>query len=116
VGFFTSTHRSVQESKYLTQARQNIVQGCFVNGSLGKVIGFMTVREAKEREIDVAEHREHTTTPSVMLVPMSEHVFTRTQRWPLVKFENGGEMLCPALSFTVTGVIGNIEARRTQVR
>ncbi|KAE9395909.1 hypothetical protein BT96DRAFT_133493 [Gymnopus androsaceus JB14] len=37
---------------------QNIVQGCLVNGSCGKVIDFMTTHDAIQKQIQIAEMKK----------------------------------------------------------
>ena len=47
--------------------------------------------------------------------PMSEAVFSKNQRFPLVRFTNGSQLLCAPLMFTVEGIMGNVEVSRMQV-
>jgi hypothetical protein len=47
--------------------------------------------------------------------PLTGHVFSRNEKWPVVRFENGKVLLCVALAFTVEGPLANLEARRVQV-
>lgn len=83
----------------------------------------MTIHAAQERGLAIAEQssrRDDMPTSdrsmsSENLRPLNSNVFGRQQLWPLVRFENGREMLCPPLDFTVEGFMGNVEARRTQV-
>lgn len=110
-------------------APQNIVPGKLVNGSLGKVVDFMTVAQARRRNIDIdqelnpldAESRAQDVSARKAaarvkaLVPINEHVFDKNQLWPHVRFENGRELLCAPLEFTSEGFRGNIEAHRLQV-
>jgi hypothetical protein len=91
-----------------------------VNGSLGLVEEFITIAEARERHIKIAEItpalpnadverppnqggvitewtaenelREKTVTAE--LVPLNDAEFNKHQRWPLVKFTNGLLLLC----------------------
>jgi hypothetical protein len=91
---------------------KNIEQGVLVNGSVGKVIEFLTTREAKDREITVAM----PALPSNdNLHLINNHQFTSKERWPMVRFTNGRELLCAPVTFTVEGFKGNIEAHRLQV-
>ena len=108
---------------------QNIIQGQLVNGSLGLVEEFITIAEARERHIKIAEITpalpnadaerprnqggvitEWTTenelrekTIIAELVPLNNAEFNKHQRWPLVKFTNGLLLLCAPskLSFTL---------------
>ncbi|KAF8912955.1 hypothetical protein CPB84DRAFT_490815 [Gymnopilus junonius] len=103
---------------------QNVEQGSLVNGSQGLVLDFITTHDAQERGIAIAEQTtrrgqddipisDGSTVSSEDLRPLNNNVFGRQQLWPLVRFENGREMLCPPLDFTVEGFMGNVEARRT---
>jgi len=103
---------------------QNIEQGYLVNGSLGKVVEFLTIHSALARDIAIAEQAnrpKRTLNPSFLSLPQDEvrpltgHVFGRHEVWPLVRFETGRELLCAPLDFTIEGYIGNVEARRMQV-
>lgn len=53
--------------------------------------------------------------PTGVLRPVTGHVFSRDNRWPLVRFECGRILLCVPLQFTCEGIIGNVEASRTQI-
>lgn len=96
-----------------------------VNGSLGKVIEFITKEEAYLRKraeeepskLEVIEPRPTSSSRTSMSStrPLNGHEFSRRQVWPLVLFENGQELLCPASIFTVEGFTGNVEAMRVQV-
>ncbi|KAF8656387.1 hypothetical protein AX16_002573 [Volvariella volvacea WC 439] len=90
----------------------NLQQGAFVNGSVGKVVDFITTKEAMQRKIEIAELKQYESPPP--LDPITKHEFLRDEKWPLVKFEHG-EVLCVALPFQVQGWKGNVEAVRTQV-
>ncbi|KAJ8463566.1 hypothetical protein ONZ45_g17533 [Pleurotus djamor] len=120
---------------------RNIEQGTLVNGSLGKIIEFLTVREAAERKIDIAGESspaegssKHSladddddpvnalpTTavpdfaPPPAFTPLNDHVFAIDQKWPLVQFTNGRELLCSAMTFPSQGFLGNVETLRIQV-
>ncbi|KAF8203146.1 hypothetical protein BJ912DRAFT_343704 [Pholiota molesta] len=48
--------------------------------------------------------------------PLTGHVFSRNEKWPVVRFENGKVLLCVALAFTVEGPLANLEARQTLER
>ena len=112
---------------------QNVVQGLLVNGSVGRVEEFCTVHEAIERAIAVAQikmrdgHPYGSADPDSKgeyhirrepigdMRPMSEAVFSKNQRFPLVRFTNGSQLLCAPLMFTVEGIMGNVEVSRMQV-
>ncbi|KAF4623088.1 hypothetical protein D9613_002070 [Agrocybe pediades] len=84
-----------------------------VNGSLGKVINLLTIREAREKGFDVMEISDRSQSNG--LRALDSILISHRQAWPLVHFENKETWLCPAWRFTIQGRRGNIEARRTQV-
>ncbi|KAI5897908.1 uncharacterized protein SCHCODRAFT_02152180 [Schizophyllum commune H4-8] len=112
---------------------QNVIQGVLVNGSVGRVEEFCTVHEAIERAIDVAQIKMRDghpygsadpdskgeyhirREPIANMRPMNEAVFSKSQRFPLVRFTNGSQLLCAPLMFTVEGIMGNVEVSRMQV-
>ncbi|KAF8973676.1 hypothetical protein BDZ97DRAFT_384741 [Flammula alnicola] len=105
---------------------QNIEQGHLVNGSLGKVVDFLSVSDAQARHVEIAEppgrsKKSHHDLPGFTGLPQDDarpltgHVFTRHQVWPLVRFENGRVLLCVPVEFTIEGFLGNVEARRMQI-
>lgn len=113
---------------------KNMEQGILVNGSVGKVIEFLTHHEALARDIAIAtpiplqgegpiqapnapqaEHLDLESPPCLSLRPMNHNGFSRKQQWPLVRFTNGRELLCAPVAFSVEGFMGNIEAHRLQV-
>jgi len=109
------------------------LEGKLVNGSLGKVVDFLTTREARERLIEIAT----SDTPAQRLpngdflpirnpsnddedeykglLALDSQEFTKQERFPLVKFTNEVHLLCAPLAFTVEGLKGNVEAQRVQV-
>jgi len=108
-----------------------------VNGSMGVVIGFQSARDAVlERQrivgIDWDDKRFRGRYGQDVLADVAKKLgmvspnqpsqgmqetrnFTLDQQWPLVKFTNGQDLLCGPVSFTVTGIKGNLEASRSQV-
>jgi ATP-dependent DNA helicase PIF1 len=108
---------------------KNIEQGVLVNGSVGKVMEFLTHREALDRHIAIAmpaslrqppnapqsEALDLEPPPSLNLQRISNHEFGPKERWPMVRFTNGRELLCAPVAFSVEGFRGNIEAHRLQV-
>lgn len=115
---------------------RNLLQGKLVNGSLGKVVDFITTHEAVERLIDIADPEakpqrskngdflptinakvdgENTDDQYKGLLALDEHAFGRHERFPLVKFTNELHLLCAPLPFNVQGLKGNCEAQRVQV-
>ena len=80
-------------------ASQNLVQGRLVNGSLGQVVGFQSLSEARGRDTEVAEvdksrdpvimqGRDHSEEPMEgnQVVPVDSS-------WPVVRFINGQTLL-----------------------
>ncbi|KAF8272916.1 hypothetical protein EI94DRAFT_1677246 [Lactarius quietus] len=88
---------------------QNLVQGHLVNGTTGKVIGFLTRFAAARRRLLLAG-RDKPEDHRLAAVKRCDTL------WPLVMFTNGSEYLCVPEVFSVTGARGNVEASRTQVR
>ena len=108
-----------------------------MNGSVGKILEFLTVREALDRNIAIAElsdlrpsgtplteefKQDQLSQIAKKLVddparmrPLTNNSFNNQQYWPLVRFTDGLELLCPPLAFTAQGFRGNIEAHRLQV-
>ncbi len=80
-----------------------------VNGSTGKVIGFLTRLEAARRRLLLAG-RDKPEDQNLGAVKRC------STWWPLVRFTNGSQRLCVREEFTVDGARGNVEAYRTQVR
>ena len=99
---------------------KNVEQGILVNGSAGKVIDFLTTKEAIARNIRIATlkngpHSVPEDQEYLELHPINNNTFGPREKWPLVHFTTGCELLCAPLEFTVEGFMGNVEARRLQV-
>lgn len=113
---------------------QNVIQGSLVNGSLGKVIGFMTTHQALQEHIRVVEMRKvggpratannqvptkrpriESNDPEPEFEPLTTAEFTKDEKWPLVEFTSGLLLLCSPENFTIEGFLGNVEAKRIQV-
>lgn len=129
----------VRSQKYYSQKRrsdlaaQNMIQGRLVNGSIGKVTGFLPTREALQRgiKLGLAEGTPRNKPPSHMgpkikpidqpdvEVPVS--LLNSPQLWPVVKFNHGSlyggpiEVLCVPDRFEVNNADGGVEATREQV-
>ncbi|KAF7310586.1 ATP-dependent DNA helicase PIF1 [Mycena chlorophos] len=88
---------------------KNLVQGTLVNGSLGIVRDFKTVAEAKEANILIVRPEGDDKKPEV---PRS----LEKERWPVVQFTNGIQMLAIPQEFTVENADAEMEAQRNQVR
>nr|GAT43685.1 DNA repair and recombination protein [Mycena chlorophos] len=87
---------------------KNLVQGTLVNGSLGIVRDFKTVAEAKEANILIVRPEGDDKKPEV---PRS----LEKERWPVVQFTNGIQMLAIPQEFTVENADAEMEAQRNQV-
>jgi len=96
---------------------QNVEQGVLVNGSVGKITGFFTCREAKNtHNITVAiSPRDREETPKTGEVRIAEHLWTNPTKWPVVEFPGGRTRLVPPHEFTVENVNGTMQALRLQV-
>lgn len=115
---------------------RNLLQGKLVNGSLGKVVDFITTHDAIKRLIDIADLEtkplrsqngdflptinastdvKNTEVQYRGLLALNKHTFGRHERFPLVKFTNDLHLLCAPLPFDVQGLKGNCEAQRVQV-
>ncbi|KAG1757961.1 hypothetical protein EDB19DRAFT_77875 [Suillus lakei] len=103
---------------------RNLLQGKLVNGSLGKVVDFITIHEAKVRLIEIANLEakpqrslngdflpvingsvddENTEEKYEGLLALNVHAFGRHERFPLVKFTDGLHLLCAPLAFNCPG-------------
>ncbi|KIM54256.1 hypothetical protein SCLCIDRAFT_392200 [Scleroderma citrinum Foug A] len=92
---------------------RNQSQEGLVNGSLGNVIKFITVREAQEHHVSVAEMNKGDAER--LISSHSGHEFKRDDTFPLVRFTNHKELLCAPTDFTVENLKGGVEACRIQV-
>ncbi|THH12878.1 hypothetical protein EW146_g7285 [Bondarzewia mesenterica] len=88
---------------------KNMVPGVLVNGTVGKVVDFITYREALQSQTEIAAPREKDEK----VVP--DFVKSSTIAWPLVVFTNGQPLLCVPADFTVEDAHGEVEATRMQV-
>lgn len=103
-----------------------------MNGSIGKITGFMTTREAKEKGIKIGiadmptkPGPDHRNMPGSPAKPGSnqllERMLRRSDVWPVVRFNRGAydggpiQVLCVPNVFEVNNAEGNIEASREQV-
>ncbi|CDO75871.1 hypothetical protein BN946_scf184672.g4 [Trametes cinnabarina] len=120
----------------------NIIQGLLVNGSVGRVVSFLTPRDAKAQHIEIAlpdsRERNQQGVPDIPggprvgmpgasepQAPMSQSEEQRQRKveqilrlnsvWPVVQFLNGLVQLCVPLTFEVVSAEGTVEATREQV-
>lgn len=85
-----------------------------MNGSLGMVIEFITVREARDRFLSIADMSKRETSVN-QLTTNTIHGFGKDNVFPLVKFTNEKLLLCAPTDFTVENIKGGVEARRIQI-
>ena len=85
-----------------------------MNGSIGLVTAFTTVRQANEARILIAKVEPSGRGELTRDLPRTLGPDASTE-WPVVKFENGLECLCPPMNFSVVNVFGETEASRDQV-
>ena len=120
---------------------QNLVQGRLVNGTIGKVVKFLTTREANELGImiglpDGETLLKNQRVPSWRIDRRSfssetsaqdeakqklQIALSRSGVYPVVRFNQGSihggsvEVLCVPNDFEVSAADGRVEARREQV-
>jgi hypothetical protein len=115
---------------------QNMRGECLVNGSIGIVIGFKKEKDMPHTERIPPHEDEKNPVPAPPLKFMSRwphnHEPTRCRhdhstadgreegnnrpRWPVVRFANKVEKLVTPDFFEAVNAIGDMEARRLQVR
>jgi ATP-dependent DNA helicase PIF1 len=99
-----------------------------VNGSLGKVVEFISIEEAVRRNIPRAgEDPKRPTSvhalnasarPNTRCRPMTGHMFSQRQVWPVIHFPGVPDIpfvLVIPLKFTVEGFTNNMEGSRVQI-
>ena len=90
-----------------------------MNGSMGKVVGFLKPRDAVQRGVRLAlAEPQKSSAPHARqkgdAVP--DRVLRSTVRWPLVRFAGGGApVLCVPAQWDVHNADGAVEAAREQV-
>lgn len=84
-----------------------------MNGSIGLVTGFKTIPQANEARILIAQVERGGRGDLTNHHPRQNS--SDQTEWPVVKFENGHECLCPPVNFSVVNVFGETEASRDQV-
>ena len=96
---------------------QNAVQGVLVNGSVGKVTGFLTCHEAKEiHHIEIAlSPRDKEQNPKTGEIWIAEELWRNRTKWPVVEFPGSLQRLIPPHEFTIENVNGSMQALRLQV-
>ena len=98
---------------------QNLVRGELVNGSLGKVVDFLAVRDAINGNTDIGfidptnEMREDAVRRGNRDLPRS--ISESPNLWPVVQWASGRKMMMVPVEFTTENVHGEVEAIRGQV-
>lgn len=98
---------------------QNLIQGELVNGSTGRVVDFLTAREAINGNTDIGfidptnEMRDGAMRAPRRDIP--RNVLESPQSWPVVHWTSGRTMMMVPLEFTSENVHGEVEATRGQV-
>lgn len=94
---------------------QNIVPGVLVNGSMGKVIGFISGPEAHEQGIGLTinEPKEDEYHRQAYIRKVLQSL--GKGQWPLVRFDNWCTKLCVPRYFDVSDHEGKVRATRHQV-
>lgn len=99
---------------------QNLIQGELVNGSIGRVVDFLTAREAINGNTDIGFiDPTNEMQDGALRAPSSRdlprHVLESSQPWPVVHWTSGRTMMMVPVEFTSENVHGEIEATRGQV-
>lgn len=93
---------------------KNLVQGELVNGSVGRIVGFSTSRDALKKGMAIAQtESQNDAGRDKPIVP--EETYRSTHVWPVVQFEGGRTLLCIPSTFDVNNADGQMEARREQI-
>ena len=74
---------------------QNLVQGQLVNGSIGQVVAFQSIGEARGQHTEIAEVAKDTKRSRKDAEESAEEKATKyvNNVWPIVRFLNGRELL-----------------------
>ncbi|KLO19972.1 hypothetical protein SCHPADRAFT_808166, partial [Schizopora paradoxa] len=114
---------------------KNMVQGRLVNGSLGQVVEFKSVRQALEEGYEIAKvdttqpgesPSKHDTQQDQELEPEPEtdagakilaedEEISTPSVWPVVRFTNERTLLCVPVEFSAENARGEVEASRYQI-
>lgn len=86
---------------------KNLVQGELVNGSVGRVTGFSTPRDALDKGVGIAQAESRNSAEK----SLPEEQLQSNRVWPVVQFANGQVKLCIPCSFEVNNADGHVEAR-----
>jgi hypothetical protein len=100
---------------YLHSAFQNIPDAGLVNGSIGRVVDFITPEKALNEGYPIAGAAVTISDDGKPHRPSIKGRF-RLQTWPLVKYVNSGSILMPPVDFALDNGVGGTRACRQQVR
>ncbi|CAE6470939.1 unnamed protein product [Rhizoctonia solani] len=93
---------------------QNIPESGLVNGSIGRVVDFITPEKALDQGYPIAGAAITISDDGRPQRPSIKQQFKR-QSWPLVKFVNSGVILMPPVDFVLDNDAGRMRASRRQV-
>ena len=104
---------------------QNLVQGELVNGTIGRVVGYSTTREAlnSSARLGVADGTASRSAGEVLddlkrnderTSKEARKLIGDPRKWPIVNF-HGHEVLCPPAQWEVNNAEGQPQAQRAQV-
>lgn len=94
---------------------KNLVQGELVNGSVGRVIGFSTSRDAIKHGTDIARTETEAGKGDADEKRIPDHILNDDRSWPIVEFSGRRTKLCIPTHFEVNNADGLVEARRDQI-
>ncbi|QRW17464.1 alpha-amylase [Rhizoctonia solani] len=94
-------------------ALQNIAESSLVNGSIGRVIDFITPEKALEEGHAIAGAAVTISDDDAPMRPSIKTQF-KAKTWPLVKFVSSGTVLMPPVDFGLDNGIGGMRASRKQ--
>lgn len=104
-----------------TNTHQNLVAGSLINGSLGKVIGFVKALEAHNKRIDFGlpqclNERYDPVAKTTKRQDPPSWLMGSERQWPLVEFTRSKrQILCVPMAFEASNAYGVVEATREQV-
>ncbi|CAE6379634.1 unnamed protein product [Rhizoctonia solani] len=93
---------------------QNIPESGLVNGSIGRVVDFITPEKARDQGYPIAGAAITISDDGRPQRPTIKQEF-RMQSWPLVKFVNSSVILMPPVDFVLDNDAGRMRASRRQV-
>ncbi|CAE6397152.1 unnamed protein product [Rhizoctonia solani] len=95
-------------------ALQNIAESSLVNGSIGRVIDFITPEKALEEGHTIAGAAVTISDGDTSMRPSIKTQF-KAKTWPLVRFVSSGTVLMPPVDFGLDNGIGGMRASRKQI-